>query len=932
MMLRIGVKKMSNNIYRIEAINNHMSLRLPQFESLEILDDIMNSINFQQSNEDLQKLIHEKYPIFREFERDFPSLTFALATGVGKTILMGAFITYLYTNHDIKNFFIVAPNLTVYNKLIKDFGSPTFKKYVFKRIGVFLQKPPLVITGDTYKDIIAGQTSLEQSITINIFNIGKINAEVRGKSVPQVKRLSEYIGQSYFDYLANLDDLVVLMDESHHYRADRGMTVINELNPLLGLELTATPQVEKAKGAVKFKNVVYEYSLANAINDGFVKEPAAATRRNFDKANYYPNEIDQIKLTDGIRIHRNTKAEIETYAKNEGVKVVKPFVLVVCKDTTHASEVKEYIISEDFYGGYYSDKVIELHSNQKGSEKDENVQQLLSLEDEDNKIEIVIHVNMLKEGWDVTNLYTIIPLRTATSMTLREQTIGRGLRLPYRERTGNKAVDRLTIVAHDKFEEVINAANEKTSIIKQKNIIFIDDDEDLGKEKETVRPKTVFDDFIEQKEKKKKYARSDEKVKEIEEEIETARAVGLAIDEILSTPINITIPIAQKENENKNTTVKQQNVRTLEKVITTKDLSKPEVMEMIKEKTKQKLEKSGQLMLDLTAVDKKIETAVSPLVEQKLKYTIDIPDIAVMQIGNQTKIYNDFELDTHWMKYSIPSEEIIIENLTDNEVSMLKEDIPVVLPDSIQNIIVGEILNIDTAINFRLYEDLLYKLSNQAIDFIGKKKTQQELEKTIYHYKKDIAQEIAKQMNYNSTFSTPKYEAKLLRAVTPILQQDYTKFKEDDIIKYTENIPAYEIRKKVVGHFSKACHTAYKFDSVPEHLFSIVLERSDNVLKWLRPALGQFKIHYGNSQYQPDFVVETDKKIYIVEIKASNRTDDNEVKLKAKAARAYCQNVNSLYEGTGKKQWDYMLLVDSEPNRGIDFSYLEREASTWSLG
>jgi len=51
----------------------------------------------------------------------------------------------------------------------------------------------------------------------------------------------------------------------------------------------------------------------------------------------------------------------------------------------------------------------------------------------------------------------------------------------------------------------------------------------------------------------------------------------------------------------------------------------------------------------------------------------------------------------------------------------------------------------------------------------------------------------------------------MVKAATPILQQDYTKFKEDEIVKYTANIPAYEILKKVVGHFIKACHTAHKF-------------------------------------------------------------------------------------------------------------------------
>ena len=118
--------------------------------------------------------------------------------------------------------------------------------------------------------------------------------------------------------------------------------------------------------------------------------------------------------------------------------------------------------------------MMEIHSNQSGEEKDENIERLVSLENPDNKIEIVIHVNMLKEGWDVTNLYTIIPLRTAASMTLREQTIGRGLRLPYAKRTGVDKVDKLTIVAHDKFQQIIDEANKPNSIIKKENIIVID--------------------------------------------------------------------------------------------------------------------------------------------------------------------------------------------------------------------------------------------------------------------------------------------------------------------------------------------------------------------------------------------------------------------------------------------------------------------------
>jgi len=829
----------------IRTIKNNMSLRLPQYESLVILDDLMKSLNFQQTDEELQKLIHDKYPIFREFERDFPSITFALATGVGKTMLMAAFITYLYTNHDIKNFFIIAPNLTVYNKLIKDFNSPTYKKYVFKRLSVFSQNPPLVITGDTYKDIVAGQQSLKQSITINIFNIGKINAETKGGREPQVKRMSEYIGQSYFDYLTKLDDLVVLMDESHHYRADRGMAVINELSPLIGLELTATPQIETSKGAIKFKNVVYEYSLAHAITDSFVKEPAAATRKNFDAKKYHPHEIDEIKLTDGIRIHRNTKAELEAYALNEGVNLVKPFVLVVCKNTSHASEIVAYLTSANFYEGYYADKVIELHSNQKGSEKDENIQQLLNLESDDNKIEIVVHVNMLKEGWDVTNLYTIIPLRTAASLTLREQTIGRGLRLPYGEKTGNPTVDRVTIVAHDKFEEIINAANEETSIIKRENIILIEDDEDLGKEKVVVRSKTQFNDYVEQMEKKKRYARSEERIDEIDKDIEIAKAVGEVIEEMRSERVNISVPIPIANDKDIPVPTTPAEPVAL-RVLTLEDMRRPEVREVIKNRVMAKLTD----VADDSGIDEKIGIAIAPLVEQKIKYTIDIPDIVIIQTNQQVKVYEDFELDTSFgFTFTAPTEEIIIESLKTSEVTTLKDDSQPILPDTPVNMVVGEILNFAQGMNYRLYGQLLAKLAGQALEHIGV-----EAEKVVLHYKKDIARHIWEQLDSHSSLTPPEYEIKLLRSATPILQQDYTKFKEDDILKFTANIPAYEIRKKVVGLFTKACHTAYKFDSVPEHIFAIVLEHSTNVLKWLRPARDQFKIYYGSQRYQPDFL------------------------------------------------------------------------------
>ena len=106
------------------------SLRTPQADSLKILADVSKIIELDKNADIAEQLekIKAKYPTITDFARDFVCLCFALATGVGKTRLMGAFIAYLHKVHHIKNFMIIAPNITIYNKLIDDFseGSPKY--------------------------------------------------------------------------------------------------------------------------------------------------------------------------------------------------------------------------------------------------------------------------------------------------------------------------------------------------------------------------------------------------------------------------------------------------------------------------------------------------------------------------------------------------------------------------------------------------------------------------------------------------------------------------------------------------------------------------------------------------------------------------------------------------------------------------------------
>ncbi|HJT32309.1 MAG TPA: DEAD/DEAH box helicase family protein [Pirellulales bacterium] len=179
----------------LNAIAGRLSLRPPQRKSLEILDRI-TEIEPPTKGADRAaalQVIRSEFPSVTDFEREFPSVCFALATGVGKTRLMGAFISYLHLAHGFKNFFVLAPNLTIYNKLINDFsaGKP---KYVFKGIAEFAVDAPAIITGDNYEALAGPLLEQAYRCKINIFNISKINSEVRGGKSPRIKRLSESAG------------------------------------------------------------------------------------------------------------------------------------------------------------------------------------------------------------------------------------------------------------------------------------------------------------------------------------------------------------------------------------------------------------------------------------------------------------------------------------------------------------------------------------------------------------------------------------------------------------------------------------------------------------------------------------------------------------------------------------------------------------------
>lgn len=892
-------------------IKNRLSLRKPQWESLEILSDIADvltlkkDMNLDEAKAKIKEIgaKFEEVKKFSDFEREFPNICFSLATGVGKTRLMGAFIAYLHLAKGINNFFVLAPNLTIYNKLIDDLGNPSSPKYVFKGISRFATSYPQIITGDNYnkhQNFIQNiQNALFKRVRINIFNISKINSDVdKATGLPRIKRLSEYLGESYFDYLKNLPDLVLLMDESHHYRAKASAKVLNELNPVLGLELTATPQVESGSKTIKFKNVVYEYSLAKAMNDGFVKEPAVATRKNFDPKQLSVEELDMLKLEDGVKIHENTKVDLDVYARTSGKKLVKPFVLVVAKDTSHAEWLESHIKSDEFFKGYYKDKVMQIHSQQKGAEKDENIAKLLTLEDPNNKIEIVIHVNMLKEGWDVTNLYTIIPLRTATSTTLREQTIGRGLRLPYGTRTGDPKIDKLTIIAHDKFQEILEEAQKEGSIIRKENIIEINEEE-IDNKKETVTTTSILEDEIKEEEKRIEKIQDIQEKEKAEIKLEAKKVTQQAIFEIAKQGVNL----KTMTREQISTVAKAQAIKRLE----------------------EKSQKSLFDNLEKEKLIKQIEENIEQEKEKIEKLIIEIPKIMI--VPAETKAwFEDFDLDVKNLNYQPISDEILRTTLRNQEADTIMSR-GAMVGDRLDNIIVNELINIPE-VDYNTCAKLLFKLARQVLDKFATYLSDEDVKNVVQYRKRDIAGYIKPQLMEHFKKEVVRFEAPDVRAFSQILEHNSYKFLQDEIYDFKETIePASRIKSLMFTGFKKACHKTYKFDSKTEKDFAIILERDDSVEKWLRPAPNQFNITWDNNKrnYEPDFVVESKDTIYLIETKKENDISTEEVQSKAKAALLYCKNATEYTTANGGKPWKYVLLSHNSVKLNMDLEHLVKE-------
>lgn len=863
-------------------ISYAMSLRGPQKEALSYLDAISTHCDYQRDSTAAVEAAATEHcekqrPIKVDAKFDFPSFCFAMATGIGKTRLMGASIYYLYKTKGYRHFFILVPGSTIYDKLRKE-SNPAHPKYIFKGLEAEMGSPK-VYDGENYDTypVHYEQTALtfekSSEIELFIFNIGKI---FNSKTDTQFNfhKFQETLGMSFSAVLASFNDLVICMDEAHRYYAPASMKAINFLKPVLGLEYTATPK--------STSNVIYSYDLARGAVEGYLKTPVVMGRSNM--AGYSAADIEEMKIRDGLTQHEHRKAVLRQYCDDHDLPYVKPIVLIACKDTNHAKDIRSLIDSDGFLNGRYKGKVIEIHSNMKGEETEENVRLLLSIEKAENPIEIVLHVYKLKEGWDVNNLFTIIPLNAAKSDILAMQTIGRGLRLPFGFITGDEDIDTLDIVAHEHYRELVDE-------IKNSDIFRYRDLDRTGVEPtDTVDVSSPVDD------------------------------AQLSLFDQLVTDTG-TLTFREADNPQTQQNLYDAYLRTFgpgrQRQTSEADDNQISLFDLPAQDGSSAGDQTPAIPepAPTPAGDKK-PMSKEEFVQKFREYSgraISVPKILV-QTTSEVK-FNRFQ---------------VRRTIQDFEVAMAKIERFDAVNQQFLAAVDAQILEVEDAMNTLacMLLDSIPELSYDDADFIIDVADQylaqiegdeEDKRKIVRRYATLIVSDIRAQI-----FEHVERKTQDIHTVQKdlILFRRFVKnIRKDGRVRFDRPFTdKANIRKYLFTGYKKGYYTENGFDSDTERLFSIILEEDPEVIRWIKPPLNQLGLFWqAGQQYNPDFLVETATHKYMVEVKAANEVTAQDVVAKAREGIRWCRFASTA--DPDHKPWVYRLITDENIHPGNTCRY-----------
>ncbi len=421
------------------------------------------------------------------FDESWRRYVVKMATGSGKTKVMSLVLVWSYfhklyepDSELARNFLVIAPNIIVLDRIYKD----------FEGLRIFFEDPAIPdngFDGQNWRDEFQLTLHLQDEVRItrstgNIF-LTNIHRVYSGDDIPPSpdddNTMDYYFGKrptgsttdstvDLGEIVRDIDELMVLNDEAHHIH-DSKLAWFKSIEDIhnrllqkgdalsLQIDVTATPKHNN--GAI-FVQTISDYPLVEAISQNVVKHPVlpdAASRAKLEErqsVRYTEKYADYLDL--GVIEWRKAYEEHEKMGK-------KAILFVMTDDTNNCDDVAEYL--EGRYPDL-KDAVLVIHtknnggiSEAKSGKKKEELEVLRKQSNEidsaDSPYKVIVSVLMLKEGWDVRNVTTIVGLRayTATSNILPEQTLGRGLRKMY-----PGAVDEyVSVVGTDAFMDFVES-------------------------------------------------------------------------------------------------------------------------------------------------------------------------------------------------------------------------------------------------------------------------------------------------------------------------------------------------------------------------------------------------------------------------------------------------------------------------------------------
>lgn len=422
------------------------------------------------------------------FPEDWLRLVIKMATGAGKTKVMSLILTWCYF-HKLyepdsalaRNFLVIAPNIIVLDRIRHDFDG----------LKIFYEDPLLPdngYEGQNWHDDFQLTLHIQDEVNVtnpigNIFltNIHRVySGEDTAPSLNDDDLMDYFLGEkpvtntsdSKVDLgiiVREVDELVILNDEAHHIHDERMawfksiLDIHNKLKQKdrflsLQMDVTATPRHNN--GAI-FVQTVSDYPLVEAISQNVVKHPVLPDAPSRAKL----HEKQSSRFTERYEdyLHLGVEEWRKTYGTHEKAGK-KAILFVMTDDTTNCDEVAEWLQKnyQDLNGAVltiHTNKSGDIAENKKGKAKEELDllrKQANEIDGWDSPYKAIVSVMMLKEGWDVRNVTTIVGLRAyaAKSNILPEQTLGRGLRRMY---YGSDVTEYVSVIGSAAFMDFVES-------------------------------------------------------------------------------------------------------------------------------------------------------------------------------------------------------------------------------------------------------------------------------------------------------------------------------------------------------------------------------------------------------------------------------------------------------------------------------------------